>query len=311
MDNRMKRASIELLIPLLLVVLLPAGLAAPTNLNAALNRLQSEEPNYFVIAIPQELNSRDGDDIHTEFYLSIKYPFDIWQGDRWYVPNRFNLIYNGLYDFYVIDTDRYDSAPIVSRRQNPGFTFDWATTEKGLFRLGYFHESNGQTLDTDDGAVAFDQEAAQGGQEYALAKVSRGWDYLRMNYTQLYGSTDDLAFMWQIEFRYFLEKQMFSSKAEEDIFWDPTYNGPVGIQEFDGLRMQAEVIKKLPFFGHSSARLETKMGTSDWEALGHFSARASINMWDVFTLFYFDGYGKEPSTYHLRTQYFGIGIEVR
>ena len=30
-----------------------------------------------------------------------------------------------------------------------------------------------------------------------------------------------------------------------------------------------------------------------------------------FSLFYFDGYGKELSTYHLRTQYAGIGLEFR
>lgn len=27
--------------------------------------------------------------------------------------------------------------------------------------------------------------------------------------------------------------------------------------------------------------------------------------------FYFNGYGKEPSTYHLRTKYFGLGLEFR
>jgi len=94
--------------------------------------LTTDDPNYIVYASPIDHNL--GDEKHTEFYLSLKYPLvDDWFSDlqknfsssggqpgrflNSITPDRLLLQYNGLYDFYAIESDRYDSAPINSRRQ--------------------------------------------------------------------------------------------------------------------------------------------------------------------------------------------------
>lgn len=303
--------------------LLAAALALPghgwaadggTNLASAaeapqksyFSRLQSEDPNYFVFAHPIDNGELDGDEPHIEFYLSIMYPFNLPENDRWWQPDHILAIYNGLYDFYIIPGERYDSAPILSRRQNPGATLEWDIAEKSAFRFGYFHESNGQTIDGEDGAAAVATEVLQGGEEYALSQVSRGWDYVNARY----GHTGGDRWRWtaQVELRQFLHRQGFGSAATEDeIFWDPS-NG-AKIQDYDGLRLMFE--QRTPIPGDVGLRLELKTGTADGEALGNFGGKVSLNWWNCMTLFYFNGYGKEPSSYHLRTEYIGFGLEFR
>ena len=63
-----------------------------------------------------------------------------------------------------------------------------------------------------------------------------------------------------------------------------------------------------------SARLELKTGIADADSLKNLTGRITLTKQIEgipFSLFYFDGYGKELSTYHLRTQYAGIGLEFR
>ena len=65
-------------------------------------------------------------------------------------------------------------------------------------------------------------------------------------------------------------------------------------------------------------RLELKTGTRDTEALENIGGKLTFG-WNIanektnirLTGFYFNGYGKELSTYHLRTEYFGVGLEMR
>ena len=62
------------------------------------------------------------------------------------------------------------------------------------------------------------------------------------------------------------------------------------------------------------SRLQLQGGTSDWDALGTISSRFSLGfaLGDTRLLvFYHNGYGKDLSTYHIRTNYFGVGLELR
>ncbi|MCB1845129.1 MAG: hypothetical protein KDI09_19340, partial [Halioglobus sp.] len=61
------------------------------------------------------------------------------------------------------------------------------------------------------------------------------------------------------------------------------------------------------------ARLDVQTGLESSFAQ-YWSGRLTLGAeWDNLrlTLFYFDGYGRDPSTYHLRTQYAGLGLELR
>jgi outer membrane phospholipase A len=80
------------------------------------------------------------------------------------------FVYNGKYDFFMYG--RY-SAPVVSRRQNPGVYFEFSRFLGGPdAEWGYFHESNGQDIETKEAYVA--RQAKDG---HAQDYLSRGWDY--------------------------------------------------------------------------------------------------------------------------------------
>ncbi len=300
--------------------------------------LVADDPNYFVYAIP--VDDKLGDEQHAEFYLSIKYTLGELALERWQerletrdriwsdglselVPDRLNLHYNGLYDFYLIDSDRYTSAPVISRRQNPGITFEWDySSGRNTVRAGWFHESNGQQLEQGQAADFFESRDLFG-EDYALAKVSRGWDYLLLrwersesNYSELLPvgpEEDDKWLRYNVEYRGFCNCQAFGfvDGREDRIWWEPGNGADIG--DYDGLRGMIETgwhSEESQF--SMDARLELKTNTGGSFAQ-HWGGKLTLgaNFRNLRgTLFYFDGYGREPSTYHLRTRYMGLGIEL-
>ncbi|GAB5451298.1 MAG: hypothetical protein Hals2KO_16260 [Halioglobus sp.] len=300
-------------------------------LNEDRGRLSADDPNYFVYATP--VDDELDDDNHVEFYLSLKYPLvDSWFDevqDRYkdgetfgaqflngITPDRFLLHYNGLFDFYTFDSDRYDSAPIISRAQNPGMSFEFDFSGgRNVLRLGWFHESNGQQLEVDN-LAQFEIDQQRKGQDFALAKVSRGWDYglIRFSSTDLFNE-DPLAESWfryQIETRFFCDCQGFGfiDGREDNIWWDE--NDDSRITDYDGVRTMVQ--QSFPFDNFSlDARLELKTGLE--HSFGQYlSGRLSLGAkWENLhlTLFYFNGYGRDPSTYHLRSEYMGLGLVLK
>ncbi|WP_448566534.1 hypothetical protein [Thalassotalea ganghwensis] len=163
--------------------------------------LSGFEPSYFGY-VGRDDAHLDGS--HLEFKVSMKYP--LWGGLDDYGSDQISdlrssavyFAYTGLYDFYF--GSRY-SAPVISRRQNPGVFYQYQYENKPsgyqYFSLGYFHESNGQEIDreqmfdnkvqdlllrncTDKGddclTDPFQQKRARA---MATDYLSRGWDYLR------------------------------------------------------------------------------------------------------------------------------------
>jgi len=291
-------------------------------------RLTANEPNYIsLLTVP--LGDTRGDETHAQFFISQKYPlYDPEQppeGRYW--PRRVYFIYNGLYDFYLYENDSYSSSPVLSRLQNPGLALEWnlRPDESTRLRLGWFHESNGQTLEknTTDGenneltgTDIFNNRVKARGEDYALASVSRGWDYASARLEQF--GKEDFWYHLQLEYRWFCNCQGIVGDREDDIWWEPGNNDE--IEDFDGLRFMGETafsIPDNPLIPHRSkllTRMELKTGTSDWNALGHITYRPALvlqlNQLNLLA-FYFNGYGKEPSTYHLDNEYFGLGFEFR
>lgn len=306
-------------------------------------RLRSDNPNYFALANTEDDDTLE-EDMHIEFYLSLQYPLiEEWftelkhdEGSRInrMIPNRALFIYNGLFDFYVFEGERYESAPIISRLQNPGLALEWDLKKNALnntyrkIRIAWFHESNGQTLDDEDGmgAAQFAVERDDRGEEYALSQVSRGWDYLSLHFENasnkyIDGNDDPYGKGWwryQIELRQYCDCQGFGlhSGREDDIFWESVIDQPQ-IKDFDGFRLSGEMSLSDKLFDTGKyvlARLDLKTGINGFDAVGNVSGRLSLGVAvenTRFTLFYHNGYGKDLSTYHIRTNYYGFGVELR
>lgn len=309
--------------------------------------LTSNNPNYFSYTFPRD--EKFGEEHHAEIYLSIKYPLmDQWlQGIKKgskdgtasesklnsFVPDLVYVIYNGLYDFYMLDSDLYDSSPVISRRQNPGFATEYDFS-MGLskLRIGWFHESNGQQLEQGvDELKRFNARELHGNLDYALSEVSRGWDYAQIRWE--YSARDvshDYNIDWyriQAEYRFFCSCQGFGGASREDeIWWN--IGDESKIYDYDGIRVMGET-RFNPFKKEKTltsiniaeflVRLELKSGTRR-SFLDNVGGKVSLGVRlpglplvnnTQFTLFYFNGYGREPSTYHLRTDYIGLGLELR
>jgi outer membrane phospholipase A len=269
--------------------------------NPMFGRLTSNEPNYFVY-VP------DGDDDRINFNLSLKYPFydggafpdtgDAVSGRL--RKSRVYLMYNGTFDFFV---NSRASSPVISRRHNPGIAYQYNWREQrgpnpfdiDAVRIGWYHESNGQSIETRE-----QYEQSANGLDY----VSRGWDYLG---TTVYASHG--AFAHELEVRAYCDCQAFGlvDGREDNIFWEDVDEQP-NINDFDGLRYRME------WQWHKwLTRFELKTGNRDAEALENLSGKISLAHQGNFpvSLFYFKGYGRELSSYHLRNDYVGIGIELR
>lgn len=258
--------------------------------------LSGNEPSYFVFSQDQGEESS-----HGEFYLSIKYPL-LQRPMKFLLGEESSLFfnYNGLYDFYL--GTRY-SSPVVSRRQNPGLMYEYAFANDDLLRkakFGYFHESNGQTIDT---------EAKYLATENAGDFVSRGWDYLHL---ELSVAPADGWVVYMVG-RRFLDRQMFRLEKEEKWPWEPPLNEALPIQAYDGMRMIVSRAIKRRYWYFDELGFSAIYRTG-YDSPGHNSSRRFELTARIFDLplyvYWFDGYGINLSSYHVKSSSYGVGFEL-
>ena len=310
---------------LLLLLLCRHAVAIDFDADDTGRYLTGYQPSYFT------LFAIDGIDTHMEFSVSLKYPLD--KRRRWY------FTYTGAYDFYVYDEDApgRDSGPVVSRLQNPGIFYkyyldrtltnllevdddsslaavnEFIPTDWKLESIstGWFHESNGQTIDGSDTATF---NATVNAADY----VSRGWDYLgidikhALNIDALAG--ERMAIYTRMRFHCGCQAAGFVSGREDNV---TVFKGidDEDIRDYDGLRL---------VFDHHLDRdksygIELRTGMTGADPLENWSFRVEATFrpgWPEFishvpiNLFYFNGYGTNISTYHIRDDYVGIGIKM-
>ncbi|MFT4814231.1 MAG: outer membrane phospholipase A [Paracoccaceae bacterium] len=290
-----------------------------------LEKLEADDPNFFGISW-QNFNEDSGVEAHAEFDISLKYPILEWAEEK----SRALLIYNGSYDFQVFnDAKIYHSNPVISKTQNPGavIELDWG---KGHFksRVGFFHHSNGQTLSSsgtpEDVARAiarFQSIASTWGEVPALEQVSRSSNYLQLRGQWLSKSDGRIANNWwqlQLELRH-----LFG--IDDEIFWPPIPSKQPRLQEYDGLRGVGEfmVTPNLfhPAFPRTLLRLELQTGIeSSFDNIGG-ELSLGINFKSLFgfvdtnslmvSAYYYNGFAKDISSYHIRTKHWGVGLSLR
>lgn len=271
--------------------------------------LSGYQPSYFTVAF-------DDVDPHLEFVVSIKYPLDDdvdWMDDLFKGTNRFYFGYTGQYDFFVASEDvpGRDSAPIVSRLQNPGLflkhSFDAVGNKDDMvfksISAGWFHESNGQQIEGSD-------IARFASVNNASDFVSRGWDYFGLDLKHGYKDIDLYT-----RFRIFCGCQGFGAIGgrEDDV---TVFKGVDNedIRDYDGLRL----IFSHSLYNNFSYTLHARTGFQADAALDNWSYKAEIDFklsWRwlegvPLNLFYFSGYGQNISTYHIRDEYIGLGIKM-
>jgi outer membrane phospholipase A len=263
--------------------------------------LSGNEPSYFAFA-----HDSGSSENHIEFYLSIKYPLLTTLVERYLgQDSRLYFDYNGKYDFYAFSRN---SSPIISRLQNPGVMYErtWPAVPHlhlQSLKTGYFHESNGQTVDTRAEYLAT---------EHASDYVSRGWDYiplvLKFAVTEkrhgIFGN-----FYLYLQGRYFLDRQLFRDKREDQVFWETLAEQP-HIEDYDGIRTTLSTVFILPYFEAREIKFSAifRTGYRDFNLSQRYEA--TFRLFDVpLYVYYFRGYGVEISTYQEKGSTYGIGFE--
>lgn len=295
-------------------------------------QLRSDGPNFLGFTGPVGDSDLDRNQ-HVEFNVSVRYP--LWERQESLTESssqrtgfllgvdRTYLIYHGKYDFHMLRDDygngnRYESAPVISKDQNPGVALEWDLDQDRLrkLRVAMFHHSNGQSLSTEN-LQQFNDELAKGGLGFALDQVSRTSNYLQLRYQRVANSEETITTNWN---QFQLELRPIYFGVDDSVFWEQGLTEQPKIQDYDGLRLMNEKfysLNPLSSFLESTAlitRLELRTGIRDNRALSNLSSQWTVGlMWRklMMTAFYFDGYGKEISTYHLRSRLWGLGLEIR
>lgn len=306
----------------------------------SLEKLTSDDPNFFGYSTDPSSNSRQASD-HLEFDISIKYPVWKW-GDR----SRLFFIYNGSYDFQALSgKEIYDSSPVISTTQNPGFAYEWdaASDAKKKYRIGVFHHSNGQTLNVSEEAIdtnsisgertntssaadEFANISNEWGEAAALERVSRSSWYTQFRYQQMSHGDGAIRNSW---WQYQLEIRPWYFKNDDEIFWAPIPKHQPQIENFDGLRAVGErmfTLNDIPLLGRNDAWQEfasrnlfrvigrVELQTGLWSPFENIGGQVSLGFNAgnfILSTYYYSGFAKDISSYHKRTKHIGIGIELR
>ncbi len=282
-------------------------------------RLQAYLPTY-VVYVPET----DTDDTQLEVHYSFKYRLS----DERLIHsikhnNELYLSYTGKFDFYWTPGGASrESSPVINRLNNPELHYQVNLKPKfspGLFvhrsidfALG--HESNGQSIDN---LASFNDQGV-----YALDYVSRGWDYLSLNYQFEVNNKEDCRYVeWscisgELYLRSFFEDGPFQGEIEDEIFWDPTVSAR--IEDYDGLRLtlgkeHSSGINNFPTRGFWLTYRTGIANTGDNNSFT-LNLRKEVSFFGIklpLYLKYFNGYGSELVSYHRKDKILMLGLQLR
>jgi outer membrane phospholipase A len=272
-----------------------------------------------------------GNDPYVHFQVSIKYPFLPFVACGANTTTAFIGYKSGLYvaytGIYDLIWSRY-SSPVISREQTPGFFFDFnrCFALPLTVTLGYFHDSNGQAIDTREEYVAMSDHP----QDY----ISRGWDYLllggsyvlklpwldtmserdylRLPRTKLHGTIfnyqpnlDKSNMTVSAQGLWFLEKQGFGiAWREERVFWEDVLRQPKR-SDYDGVRVRFMIQN-----AHYRVTETLRTGYTALNLSNDLSITFRVRKWLPVSVQWHAGYGPDLATYQVYSQRITLGFEL-
>lgn len=297
-----------------------------------IEKFKSYKPNY-VVYVPKEGNTPAEDDEHLEVYYSFKYRIsnEKIHGKLSY-NNYYYLSYTGKFDFYTDifheTPESRKSSPVINRLSNPEIHYRAYLSSKnqkqGLFSkyidVAFGHESNGQTLDINSYEAYRDN--TQDGVHF-VDYISRGWDYLSAEYKYEYNKKNCDAEYFSCLYGHIYVRRFYNygplqKGIDDDIFWPDTVNTDAKIKYFDGIRLILG--KEFPSEPGSPPDkgywINYRTGINKTGKYNSFTlnVRHDVGLFGFklpVYLRYFNGYGKELTTYHERDREISIGLQFR
>lgn len=218
--------------------LLQEPAAAKVQIENTTERLTAFEQNS--LGWTRDDNSVDSG--YMDAHMSFK--FRAWDGGE---QDRFSAFFAFSTHFsQYIET--IESSPVVGKRYNPmGFLRTHFDARQGYVDLGLAHESNGQSISTEEAYLAERQKYADsdGEPDFARNSISRGWDYVFADWTHCWRScSEDYAFdgigrfTTGLEFQYYLDDGPFQGNPEEFNDWEG--DSERKRKEYDGIGLSAD-----------------------------------------------------------------------
>ncbi len=122
------------------------------------------------------------------------------------------------------------SSPVVGKRYNPSlFGRMYLEDHQSFLDLGYAHDSNGQSITTEQAYLSEREKFAQSDGEPDFAKnyISRGWDYALFDWRQCWHGCENSGkgehsdrFTTELGYKYFLDDGLLQGKPEEYNDWE-------------------------------------------------------------------------------------------
>lgn len=302
--------------PLILLCFLFGSYAALSTAYAECDhsklKLQDYEPNTAVVRNDQH------DKNHLDFVLSQMYPLfhDGCEGStskqaHWLLRPYFS--FTGQFGFYAFNNR--SSNPVIGKRYNPKlFVRHWINDNGEYFDIGYAHESNGQSIDTQSSYLQKQAEidALGDSSEFANDYLSRGWDYIDINYKFNMPIVGFHRLSYYLNLKFFLNNTYLQGEAEEFYPWE-TNNGKER-SEVDGISfmIKSSDITDQKSYGVKLALLHT---TGYKNAFRYHTGKMEITYkmknWPPFLLWVANGYNSNLTDYYRDVFGVGFGIELR
>lgn len=292
--------------------------------------LTNHEPNKLVA----RMDDNDVSRLYMDAELSVKHPIlspvvdvvsSLLEIDRTRNLPRLYLAFSTRFSQYI---GSRDSAPVIARRYNPEvFLRVWRDGHYGradpsYWDFGYGHESNGQQIETQELFNSVEQYYAAQNQpaRFARDSISRGWDYLSLDWNKqwntgllpnLDGQTET-----ELEYRHYLKHGLFQGNPEEYNTWERDGDDSKTRDYYSGLRMslQYDFVNGVcpDFFCFERVRLSHVTGhakpfehnTTSLELTTNI-AGLPINIWGRA------GYDSDLVDYYDYTNSWGFGVEFQ
>jgi len=261
----------------------------------------------------------DSDDVgFMDFKLSVRYQlFPDWH------TRFFNFMHTGWGDnsaLYFAFTGRFgqyigtrDSSPVVGKRFNPKLFFRFWTDDphEEYVDVSFLaHESNGQSINT----LAQYQQALATAEQPAFANdhISRGWDYLGVEWKKIPFQKDNRQLSTYLNLRYFLPDGLLQGKAEEYNSWE---NNPEGKPRkyVNGVSVLVKYFEKRGGYLFKDLKLAALYQTGYREAFKYNTLRLELGTKILqlpVTLWGQRGYGSDLAQYYKKVASWGVQAEI-
>jgi hypothetical protein len=308
----------------------PASVATRQQVMAQHSFLTSHEPNRLMV----RNDSDDLSDAYMDFTVSVKHPLfpnsevlnELYRSmgrgiDE--LTNRDNglfiqpyLSFSGRFSQYI---GSRDSAPVVARRFNPAvFLRAWSSNNSYL-DFGYAHESNGQSIDSEEGfRRAVEAYVASGKEEenaiaYARDDISRGWDYAYLEWRK-----DWQRLSTRLQARHYQHDGLFQGIAEEYNLWEDGGTVLRPRRQYDGVSLALEYdfgrdrcLEGFSFICFQKIGVTQETGYSQMFENNTTTLEFTSNFFGLpIQLWGRTGYGSDLVDYYNYSNSVGIGVEL-